>query len=296
MNLWGLTGLQIQAYEAKTLTEHTIMDYFRRLRLLAVSMFDWQGLPESVNIRYLESTLFDTGRVLFFQDKSDKGLDYLALRCTIANELNVYMEPTKFIAISNQYSHEYSLLDSVLIRNNYESIPTALTIMLFAQRLANAERTIDINIAAQKTPLLILCDEKERMTIKNIYAQYKGDEPVIFGNKSLNPDLLKVLKTDAPFVADKIMTYKMAIMNECLTYLGINNANTVKKERLITDEAQSNNQMISMSAQVMLTARQQAAKQINDMFGLNVSVELREQPLEEVASDKTTESKGEDNG
>lgn len=280
MNLWGLTGIQIQDVPAKSITEFTIMDYYRRLRLLAMSMFDWQGLPPSVNIRYLEASLFESGRVLFFKDKSELGLDYLALRCTIAAELNVYLEPVSFVAVSNQYSHIYKLDDSVLIRNNYDSVPTTFSIMLFAQRLANAERTIDINIAAQKTPFMLLCDEKERMTIKNIYAQYTGNEPVIFGNKSLNPDLFKVLITNAPYVSDKIMIYKHNIMNECLTFLGINNANTDKKERLITDEAESNNQMISMGAQVMLIVRQQAAKLINEMFGLNISVELRRDPEE----------------
>lgn len=293
MNLWGLTGIQIQDVPAKSMTEFTIMDYYRRLRLLAMSMFDWQGLPPSVNIRYLEASLFESGRVLFFRDKSKLGLDYLALRCTIAAELNVYLEPVSFVAVSNQYSHIYTLNDSVLIRNNYDSVPTTFSIMLFAQRLANAERTIDVNIAAQKTPFLFLCDEKERLTIKNIYAQYVGDMPVIFGNKSLNPDLFKVLETNAPYVADKIMLYKHQIMNECLTYLGLDNANVDKKERLITDEVESNNQMISMSAQVMLTARQQAAKLINEMFGLNVTVKLL-QDTEEVLSRAADTAKDDD--
>lgn len=294
MNLWNLAGVEFTENKALNLTQMTIMDYYRRLRMLAVSMFDWKGLPESVNIRYLEASLFETGRCLFFKDKSEKGLSYLALKCTIAKELNVYMEPTNFIAISNNYSQEYSISDSVLIRNNYDSLPTAVTVMLFSQRLGNAERSIDVNVNAQKTPVLILVDDKQRLTLKNIYSQYEGNEPVIFGNSTINPNLFTVLKTDAPFVADKLMLYKHNILNECLTFLGINNANTDKKERLITDEAQANNQVISASADAMLATRQQAAEQINKMFGLNITVQLRN--VDNTAATSVMESEEPKNG
>ena len=167
--------------------------------------------------------------------------------------------------------------DCVIIRNNDEMIPTSFPVQLFAYRLAEISRTIDINVNAQKTPVLVVTSEKQKLTLKNIYSQWNGFEPVIYGDKSLEaPELLRVLKTDAPIVFPELQNQKQKIWNECLTFLGINNANTEKRERLITDEVTANNNHIDLSADVLLKSRQKAAEQINKLFGLNISVELRE--------------------
>jgi hypothetical protein len=151
-----------------------------------------------------------------------------------------------------------------------------------------------VNIQAQKTPIMILCDEKTRLTMTNLYNQYSGDKPFIFGTKSLDLGSFTVLKTDAPFVADKLSVQKHEVWNEVLTFLGINNANTDKKERLITDEATANDEQVSLSADVFLLARQLAAKQINEMFGLNITVERRSISNSELA--QITGEKNNDEG
>jgi hypothetical protein len=141
--------------------------------------------------------------------------------------------------------------------------------------LTTAERTIDVNINAQKTPVLVRCDDKDRLSLKNVYKEYEGNEPCILGGKGLNLEGLKVLKTDAPFVADKLQIYKQDIWNEALTFFGINNANSDKRERLITDEVNANNEVISINAQAMLLTRLEACKWINEKYGLNVNVKMR---------------------
>lgn len=255
---------------AAYLNDMTYVDYYNRLRSLALSVFKWTGLPESVNVRFLEQTLFDYGRALFFEDET---LGFMALTCTPSGKLNVYREPVSFQAYSVNYNKRYTTDDSVLIRNNYDMIPTRFTLELFARRLYEAERTIDVNIQAQKTPYIITCDDKQRLTFKNLYAQVKGNEPVIFGNKSISLSDIDVLKTEAQFVADKLIDYKHDVMNEALTFLGLNNANTDKRERLIMDEVTANDQMISTAARVMLQTRQEAADKINQRYGLHISVE-----------------------
>ena len=152
---------------------------------------------------------------------------------------------------------------------------------LFALRLYEAERTADINIKAQKTPVLLLMDEKQRLTMENIYSQYDGNKPVIFGDKnSLGENVIKAINTQAPFIADKIIDYKKEIWNEALTFLGINNIMIDKKERLITDEANSNNELINLNLQSYLAPRQEACRQFNEKFGFTgtnkeISVRVR---------------------
>lgn len=270
----------------------TYNDYFMRLRQLAISMFEWSGMPESVDVRFLEKTLFMMGRAIFIRDND---LGYLTLKCTIGGNLNVYELPTDYTAYSIGYNKLYPADECVIIRNNYDELPTALTIQLFARRLYEVERTLDVNIRAQKTPVIIKCDEKQRLTMKNLYMQYDGNEPFIFGDKSLDTDNIKVLNTSAPFVSDKLMLYKHDIINEAMTFLGINNANTDKKERLVVPEVESNNDMVLMSAETMLKTRQIAAKQINKMFGLNVSVKIKEF-IEPIPEEKEDAENGEIHG
>lgn len=147
---------------------------------------------------------------------------------------------------------------------------------LFAYRLYEAERTCDVNIKAQKTPVLLVGDETFKLSMKNLYNKYIGNEPIIYGDKNqLSSEVLRSIKTDAPFVADKVMDYKKEIWNEALTYLGINNIIVDKKERLITDEANSNNELINMNLQARLAPRKEACKQFNELFGTEIDVKVR---------------------
>ena len=152
---------------------------------------------------------------------------------------------------------------------------------LFALRLYEAEQTAMVNIKAQKTPVLLLMDEKQRLTMENLYSQYEGNRPVIFGDKnSLGENVIKAINTQAPFIADKIIDYKKEIWNEALTFLGINNIMVDKKERLITDEANSNNELINLNLQSYLAPRQEACRQFNEKFGFTgtnkeISVRVR---------------------
>ena len=164
----------------------------------------------------------------------------------------------------------------------WERVPTASTLELFAYRLYECERTCDVNIKAMKTPILLLVDDKQRLTLKNVYTQYDGNEPVIFGDKhGLDLEELRSISTQAPFVADKIMVYKRQIWNEALTFLGINNIlEEEKKERLTTGETNANNELINLNLQSYLAPRQYACDQFNEKFNLKgtkkeISVRVR---------------------
>ena len=259
----------------------TYIDYLNRLRLIATSLFTWDKLDDYAGkgaSRFLEQSLYDNGRACFIEDSE---LGYLALKVNPSDKLNVYNLPTKVLAWSIGYNKEYAFDDVVYIMNNELQMPTADTIQLFAYRLYETERTIDTNLIAQKTPVLIEGDTKTILTLKNVYMQYSGNTPFIFGNKQFDiSNKLNVLKTDAPYLIDKLENHKHEIWNEAMTYLGIDNANTDKKERLITDEVESNNELINYYLNCFYKTRKKACDEINSRYGLDVSIKLNKDVLD----------------
>lgn len=257
--------------------KRTYIQYFNRLKEFAISTFEWKNMPASIDTRFLELTLFEDGQAIFFKDTDMKdGMEYLCLQTTINGKLNVYRIPIKRRAYAtNGYQKNLTEDDSVIIYNNLIRTNSYLDVEMFAQRLYNIDRAIDVNVNAQKTPVLIQCSENERLTMTNLYKEYDGNAPVIYANKNLDVKGLTVLKTDAPFVADKLYQLKTQYWNEALTYLGIANINTQKKERMITDEVNRNMGGVVASRFSRLEARKQACDKINAMFGLNIDVEYR---------------------
>ena len=263
-----------QFIESAYMNNRTYIQYYNRLTELALSMFEWKNLPKTVDQRFLEMCLYSDGMCVFFEDEV---LGYLGLRCMIGGRLNVYQIPTDRKAYAtNGYQKNLDGTNSVIIFNNYLHTNSMLDVEMFSKRLYNLDRAIDVNANAQKTPVLIQCDESQRLTMKNLYKQYEGNEPFIFGSKGLDANGLKVLQTGAPYVADKLYELKTQIWNEALTYLGISNINVVKKERMITDEVTRNQGGTVASRYSRLESRRQACKQINEMFGLDIWVEYRE--------------------
>lgn len=280
-NLYNYDILEMKNI-AKTLNNRTYTDYFYRLMLLARSVFKWENLPNGIDEKWIERYLFNDGRCMFFKDPT---FGFMVARCTDSGMVNYYDEPTQLSPVATNYSntsHYVNGSECVLIRNNDLTLPTRPTIELYALRLAEISRTIDINVQAQKTPVLIRCSDKQRLTLKNVYRQWDGYEPVLFGDKQLSLDEnFEVLKTDAPIVFDKLQIQKHAIWNECMTFLGIDNSNQDKRERLVADEVSANNEQIEMSVQNMLKSRELACEQINAMFKTNIKVSLRNDMIKE---------------
>lgn len=264
-----------ESWESAYMNNRTYQFYYDRLMELAISMFEWKNLPPSIDPRFLELTLFSKGYAVFFKDEELE--DYIALTCMITGKWDIYRTPIERRAYAtNGYSKTLDNKNSVLVYNNYLRVPSMKEIELFAERLYRLERTIDVNVNAQKTPVIIQCNESQRLTMKNLYMQWSGFEPFIFGDKNLDLNTIKVLNVEAPFVADKMQQLKAQIWNEAMTYLGISNVNTTKKERLITDEVSRDLGSTVASKYTRLNARKDACKKINEMFGLNIDVEYRE--------------------
>lgn len=278
--------------ESAWLNNSTYIQYYNRLCELSLSMFDWQNLPDTIDARFLELTLFKDGQSVFFKDDV---MGYLALQVATNGEFDVYRIPKKRRAYAvNGYNNNLNEKNSVIIYNNYLHTNSMLDVEMYAKRLYNLDRAIDVNANAQKTPILIQCNENERLSLENLYKDYDGNVPIIFATKDLNVKDIRSISTGAPYVADRLYQLKTQIWNEALTYLGISNINIQKKERLITDEVTRNQGGTVASRYSRLQARREACKKINEMFGLNIWCDYREdfQYLED--GDDTTN--GENNG
>lgn len=260
--------------ESSRNNRYTYTQYMERLIDLSVSMFEWVNVPDSIDTRFIELTLFYDGQAVFFKDEE---LGFLCLQSAINGRFNVYRIPIRRRAYAvNGYQRELTDKDSVLVWNNLIHSNSVIDVRNFAQRLYNLDRIIDVNVNAQKTPVLIQATEQQRLTLLNLYKAYDGNEPFIFGDKNLDLSGIKAISTGAPYLADKLYELKTEIWNEALTYLGISNVNIRKKERLITDEVNRLQGGTIASRYSRLQARRQACEEINRMFDLDIWVNYRE--------------------
>lgn len=261
-------------WESASMNNTLFLLYYNRLVELAVSMFEWKNIPDSIDPRYLELCLFSEGKAIWFRDDV---LGDLALRCAINGGFDVYRVPINRRAYAiNGYNKTLTDKDSVIIWNNYLRTNSMPMVEAYAKRLYNLDRIIDINANAQKTPLFIRCDENQLLTMKNMYMKYDGSIPVIYADNNVSANPIQVLQTNAPYLADKLEILKTQLWNEALTYLGISNTNTMKRERLVSEEITRNEGGTLANRYSRLIARQEACDKINKMFGLDISVDFRE--------------------
>ena len=261
--------------ESATVNNLTYMQYLNRLTELSVSMFEWKNLPPTVDARYIELHLFETGSMVYFDDDV---IGNLCLDCLPTGRLDVYGNPVLRRAYSgyNNYQKLLKESNSVIIWNNYLHTNSILEVKMFARRLYNLDRIIDVNANAQKTPVLIQGTEQQRLTLKNLYKEFDGNSPFIFGDKNLDLNSLKCLQTGAPYVCDKLYNLKQMYWNEALTYLGINNTGAQKRERMLAIESSQAQVGTISSRYSRLQSRREAVKKINAMFGTNIEVNYRE--------------------
>lgn len=247
---------------------------FKRFQLLALNTFEYEGL-EDLNIedRHIENFLFDDGQCIWFEDPM------YGLMCLrgMGIGMNVMHDPTHYRVTGFNYTREIPADKCVRMGNNKLFMPTCEVVRYFVNQLYEVVRTRDTNIKTLKLPFILATTDKKVLSVKKILESIENNAWAIVVNENvINPEeVIQVLQTGAkPFTAELTDQYH-DILNEALTYLGINNANTDKKERLITQEANANNQFIESCVNTFLEARQKALDEVNKMFGTNIKVKLR---------------------
>ena len=261
--------------DAMLMNSRTYIDYLERMKKICLSMFEWTGLPDSMNSRFLEMCLYYNGQAALLYDDE---YGYLNTMACDGGYINIYGLPTEVNCYSYRFNQRRSLYttdigeeknkECILVLNNFERIPTCATVELFAKRLAEAQRTCDVNVKSLRTPLLITTDQKQYFTLKKMYEEYDGNTPAIFADKNvITPDAIKAMKTEAPVLLQDLMDYKREIWNEFLSFIGVQNLSE-KRERLISSEIDSNNELINLNLQALLIPRKEACKQFNEKYGL----------------------------
>jgi len=260
--------------ESAQLNNRTYLQYIEHLTELSISMFEYKNLPDTIDWRFLEMTLFEKGQALWFKDEV---MGDLVTMFASNGPFDFYRVPINRHAYAvNGYQNDLTDKNSVIIYNNMIRTNSILDVKMYARRLYNIDRAIDINVNAQKTPVLIVCDQEQRLTMLNMYKEFDGNAPAIFADKAIDLSQLKVLSTEAPFLANKLFDIKNMTWNEALTRLGISNSSYQKKERLVSDEVARSQGGTIASRYSRLEMRREAIDKINKMFGHNIEVNYRE--------------------
>lgn len=259
----------------KEVTEEIIFrDY---LKELCLSQFKWENLPEQINEIFLEKMLYEHGFCLFSKDDT---IGYIVSQVSIAGKLNHYNMPVDYniVSVDPSISGSYrNNENSVLIWNNDLRKSSQRIVNYYAEKLADITRIIEVNQNAQKTPVTIMTDSNNKLTYINAYNQYDGNAPVMIMDKDFDKNAMGVFQTGAPYVVDRLQLQKNQLWRECMTLLGIENTNMDKKERMVVDEVNGNNDQVKASMQTRLKARERACEEINRLFPElgNVSVKPR---------------------
>ena len=251
--------------------------YYYKLMLIARALFKWEGLPNNMDERWIENYLFKSGKCIFYKDPM---MGEMVAGMAQQGGINCYGDPTSVYPVAENYVYNGPELingeNCYVIRNNDMMLPNFPIVRNYALKLTNIDRAIDVNIEATKTPIIVRCSDKQRLSLKNAINQRRDNEPVIWSvdTSDLN-NMIGTLEVNAPVVFPQLQTQKHMVLNEIFTDLGINNANMDKRERMVANEVEANNEQVKASEDVMLKVREEACKEINRIFGLNISVKRR---------------------
>lgn len=256
---------------------------------IAINIFVWSGdLPQGLRSDYIEKKLCEKGSLCFFESK-DKG--FLCLPGDNSANLNVYEEPSEYRVQGHSYTETVSAEKCVVIRNNPLKTPTLQTLTFFIEHLVDIFSAFKVNLNYSKTPFVLSGTKEQMLTLQNIIEQVTGNKPAIFLDKNLTDvATLDIKSTGFNYIGDKLLDAYDRIEDKLLTFLGINNANTSKRERLVVDEVNSNNDFIENMLDTFLTARKKACEEIKEKFGLNITVKVNETYVKEYAVKKPADT------
>lgn len=262
--------------------------YLRLFGELATNRFHWEGLPEGIDPRFVELTLYMRGLSVFFKSgalknptRPDKYNAFMALRGSGAGALDMYDNYMTYIVYGNSMiSGTLDQDDCVPIWGNTLRVPDYDVVTTYAHRLTTFDRSIDNTVILLRTPYVIAVDQSQRLSVINMMRQVEEGQPFIVGTPQAMQTIQEQMAVWPTGVTGQtlhdLQIGKTRVWNEAMTFLGINNANQEKKERVVTDEVAANNSQVEGFRNSALAARQLAVERINEKYGLNITVEWNE--------------------
>lgn len=261
--------------------QRLLLIHLEHYRNIALNLYEWDNLPEGMDSRHIEMALLMNGQAFFYDDEE---LGFICLPCSNSGQMNVYGEPTRLMITGYGYSVNKHITEGVRILNNPRVMATDITLNYYCTKLAQIDSTINTNLIQQKVPFVFATTKENEFTIKTLYAKMYSGEPAIFIDQSLmtNGDLnIQSVACESPYLIDKLQQHRFEVEKELLTFLGINTT-IEKKERLLVDETNANNEQISLNVEIGLREREKACQEINDRYGLNLEVYAKDIPSLEV--------------
>lgn len=263
--------------------------YFRRLMSIVMSRFTWGNLPEYIPDDIPERILIYNGTGVLFKDKN-VGVQLLPAVQTGA--LDIYGRPTELQPITMAGMNISSYFqnggeakrvnvgnsiklgkDGVMLWANMDGMNDLYTINYYANQMAHLRVIQMANLNHQMTTQIILADEKTRLSMENISRQRKVGAATIITSKNVDPNTIFNYSALPPYIADKIEDQLVNVWSEALTTFGVNTAAAEKRERLIVDEVNANNQEVAQGLSMPLKYREMGVDRFNKMFGENITVE-----------------------
>ena len=250
----------------------TYLMYKRQMKTLAENVFKFNNLPEYIDVAYLNKTLLNDGAIAFFKDEV---LGVIALPFCSYGKLDVYGRPNQIYVFGQNGYHEVLDKDKyVIMYDNNGKYPLVLDIAQMAERVALAVRTQDVNIIHQRTPRIWKTSKDTEKSVKDLINEIDTmvETVVTYDSKNVLTDLQSV-QAPAPYVTDKLDDHLKELFAEFYRLIGVANVQIQKKERYITDEMQASQGGTIASRWSRFEPRQHAVKEINEKFGLDISVE-----------------------
>ena len=252
------------------ISDHNFMLLYNKYKLLALNLFEWYGLPDEIKPHNIEKALYSYGACCLTEEHGG----YIVLGCSESGEMNVMSEPLSYIATGYGFTKKVNVKNTPICLNNDLRLSTHIYVEEYAKKMNEVEKSINANIKQQKFPWLISTTKNNEFSMKNLYAKIENGEPIIFGSKEIDTDSIKAFNTNTPYVVDKLNEYRFELEREILTFFGLNN-NFEKKERLLVDEVNSNNEYITSNVDIMLKCREDFCREVSTKLGLNISVKKK---------------------
>lgn len=265
---------------------------------LLINRYEYKGLPESVNDRILELSFLLRGAAMIAEIDGH----YYSFMCAPGADYNIYGEPTKAWGYGmNGFNKEFNLyvrgsdegsltrkgVSGQMATKNYNAVigwdnkaryPYINYLVAECTRLADIQRSTDVIRSNLKRPAIVACEENQVNTVKAAFRNRdENEDVVVISSAGLSLDSVKVwdLKTDPTLLsafAEDYERHEEQLRERAGLY---SNPNPDKKERMLVDEVNANNEETDSSEDICLTMRKQFCEDVNAAFGLNISVEPR---------------------
>lgn len=244
--------------------------------LIGINNFRWLNLPEGMESHFFEKPLWEIGACCFTGGTRD--FAHIVLPASAEGKFNIYYEPTTYRLQGYDFSEKRTVDNSVFIKNNLLALPSAPMFHRYARRIFDIQQTIDINLFHYRSPVLFGVKNSDIESVKNVLADMVEGKLAVFHDKNFEIDGVKAFNITGDFVIDKLYQYKRRMVSEVMSLLGFSNNEIEKKERMIVDEINANNELTDNGyVLTMFDERKKACDKINEMFGLNISVEINRQ-------------------